>query len=75
MSARRPELTDKQENVLLLVHLGYSDDRIAEELAITRAGANYHIRVLREKFGVQRKWQLVPAARNYFLKQQITGER
>ena len=58
-----PVLTDRQREVLVLVGEGLSTGEIGKHLGITQRTAKAHIDVLRHKYGVAHKRQLVPIGR------------
>ncbi len=60
----KPELTEKQMQVLKLSDKGLTAAEIAEKLGVTASNVNKHLNVLRAKFGVEKARQLGRAARD-----------
>ncbi len=52
---RPPEITDRQREVARLVAAGYTNERIADTLGISLAGAKYHVSELLSRLGLSRR--------------------
>ena len=61
-----PKLTDCQQEVLLLCGDGYTDWEIGEIRGTGKSAAEKQIQVLKKKFGVKRKSELVRCSNKYF---------
>lgn len=62
----RPKLTHTQQEVLLLIGDGLTAWEIGEARGTTESGAGKTIIVLKRKFGVRRKSELVMCSHRYF---------
>ena len=56
-SARRFDLTDRQEEVLNLIAAGKTNAEIADDLGISLDGAKYHVREILGKLGFESREQ------------------
>ncbi len=57
----RPDLTERQLQIVVLIARGCSNDEVGERLGISPRTAKAHCDVLRQKLGVPRRRQ-IPAA-------------
>ena len=57
----KPDLTERQLQIVLLIARGCSNDEVGERLGISPRTAKAHCDVLRQKLGVPRRRQ-IPAA-------------
>jgi ATP/maltotriose-dependent transcriptional regulator MalT len=64
----RPDITERQRQVVELIAAGCSNDEVGERLGISPRTAKAHCDVLRQKLGVLRRRQIPAAYR------QLTGE-
>ncbi len=62
----RKKLTRRQEDVLAVIGDGHRGKQAAELLGICDEQVYWHVKHLKEIFGVQKIGDLVPCARNYF---------
>lgn len=60
---QKPDLTDRQLEILLLVHEGLTFDEMGERLSISPRTAKAHTNTLRQKLGVTKKRLLSAKAR------------
>jgi DNA-binding CsgD family transcriptional regulator len=58
---KRPDLTERQLQIVALIARGCSNDEVGERLGISPRTAKAHCDVLRQKLGVPRRRQ-IPAA-------------
>jgi ATP/maltotriose-dependent transcriptional regulator MalT len=65
---RRPRITERQRDVIILIAAGCSNDEVSERLGISPRTVKAHCDVLRQKLGVRRRRQLPSAYRR------VTGE-
>ena len=65
---RRPTITERQRDVIILIAAGCSNDEVSERLGISPRTVKAHCDVLRQKLGVRRRRQLPSAYRR------VTGE-
>ena len=63
MVERRPSITDRQREVIVLIAAGCSNDEVSERLGISPRTVKAHCDVLRQKLGVRRRRQLPIAYR------------
>lgn len=61
-----PKLTDTQQEVLLLCGDGLTAWEIGEARGTSEKAADHIIQVLKKKFGVKRKSELVRCSNKYF---------
>jgi len=61
-AAARPELSPRQNRILDALARGLTDREIAEALAMSMHGVDYHLRRLRECFSARNRVELVQAA-------------
>ena len=61
-----PKLTDTQQEVLLLCGDGYTAVQIGEIRGTGSSTADHTIQLLKKKFGVKRKSELVRCSNKYF---------
>lgn len=54
-----PDLTERQEQVLVLVRQGHTNGEIAAQLGISEARVKQHVTKLCGLYGVERKRQLI----------------
>ena len=64
----KPDLTERQLQIVALIARGCSNDEVGERLGISPRTAKAHCDVLRQKLGVQRRRQIPAAFR------MLTGE-
>ena len=53
-----PDLTDRQREVARLIEAGYTNERIADELGISVAGAKYHVSELLARLDLSRREEI-----------------
>jgi DNA-binding CsgD family transcriptional regulator len=58
----KPALSDVEQGILHCVRQGLIDKVIADRLGLTTHNVDYHLRKLRQRFGVRNRVQLVQAA-------------
>ena len=64
----KPDLTERQLQIVVLIARGCSNDEVGERLGISPRTAKAHCDVLRQKLGVSRRRQIPAAFRT------LTGE-
>lgn len=63
MVERRPSITPRQREVIVLIASGCSNDEVGQRLGISPRTAKAHSDVLRQKLGVRRRRQIPVAYR------------